>query len=105
MKRDMDMVRNLLLKIKTAPPRASWKQIITTDDNDEAASALWHLQLVEESGLIKSTPVHLQGYRLPENIELTWEGHDFLDSIRDPKIWEKTKNGAEAALAGSPSTC
>jgi Hypothetical protein (DUF2513) len=28
---------------------------------------------------------------------LTWAGHDFLDSIRDPKIWEKTKKGAEAA--------
>jgi hypothetical protein len=28
---------------------------------------------------------------------LTWEGHDFLDSIRDPKIWEKTKKGVEGA--------
>lgn len=24
---------------------------------------------------------------------LTWQGHDFLDSVRDPEIWEKTKNG------------
>lgn len=22
---------------------------------------------------------------------LTWQGHDLIDSIRDPKIWEKTK--------------
>ncbi len=28
---------------------------------------------------------------------LTWEGHDFLDSVRDPKIWAKTKDGALAA--------
>jgi hypothetical protein len=28
---------------------------------------------------------------------LSWYGHDFLDSIRDPKIWERTKRGAEAA--------
>jgi hypothetical protein len=28
---------------------------------------------------------------------LTWEGHDFLNSIRDPKIWEKTKKGVEGA--------
>ena len=28
---------------------------------------------------------------------LTWNGHDFLDSIRDPKIWAKTKSGAAAA--------
>jgi Hypothetical protein (DUF2513) len=25
------------------------------------------------------------------------DGHDFLDSIRDPEIWRKTKEGAEAA--------
>jgi hypothetical protein len=28
---------------------------------------------------------------------LTWQGHDFLDSVRDPKIWAKTKEGALAA--------
>jgi hypothetical protein len=22
---------------------------------------------------------------------LTWQGHDFLDSVRDPEIWEKDK--------------
>ena len=28
---------------------------------------------------------------------LTSSGHDFLDSIRDPEIWKKTKDGAKAA--------
>jgi hypothetical protein len=97
MKRDMDLVRELLLKIEAAPPRASWKAIVTTTDNDEAEKALWHLKLIEEAGLIRSKPLHVQGMRYPEMIELTWEGHDFLDSVRDPKIWEKTKEGAEAA--------
>lgn len=23
--------------------------------------------------------------------EMTWEGHQFLDTIRDPKVWSKTK--------------
>ena len=40
---------------------------------------------------------HIHGHRLPENIELTWAGHDLLDSVRDPKIWAKTKHGALAA--------
>ncbi len=30
-------------------------------------------------------------------IALTWQGHDFLDSIRDPEIWQKTKTGAASA--------
>ena len=25
------------------------------------------------------------------------DGHDFLDSIRDPDVWDKTKKGALAA--------
>ena len=28
---------------------------------------------------------------------LTWAGHDFLDSVRDPEVWSKTKKGAMAA--------
>ena len=28
---------------------------------------------------------------------LTWRGHDFLDSVRDPEIWRKTKEGATKA--------
>ena len=28
---------------------------------------------------------------------LSWQGHDFLDSIRDPEVWNKTKKGAAAA--------
>ncbi|WP_126941637.1 DUF2513 domain-containing protein, partial [Xanthomonas sp. BRIP62409] len=25
---------------------------------------------------------------------ITSDGHDFLDSVRDPEIWRKTKSGA-----------
>lgn len=25
---------------------------------------------------------------------MTWEGHDFLDCVRDPDMWKKTKDGA-----------
>ncbi|MFG1375448.1 DUF2513 domain-containing protein [Xanthobacter autotrophicus] len=31
------------------------------------------------------------------DLRLTWQGHDFIDSVRDPKVWENTKNGATAA--------
>ena len=26
---------------------------------------------------------------------LTWQGHEFLNSIRDPEVWSKTKEGAK----------
>ena len=25
---------------------------------------------------------------------LTWAGHDFLDTVRDPEVWTRTKDGA-----------
>jgi hypothetical protein len=25
------------------------------------------------------------------DLDLTWQGHEFLDSVRDPDIWQKTK--------------
>jgi hypothetical protein len=29
--------------------------------------------------------------------KLTWAGHDFLDSVRDPKIWSATKDKVKKA--------
>ena len=30
---------------------------------------------------------------------LTWEGHEFLDAVRDPEVWTQTKKGAEEVKA------
>jgi hypothetical protein len=29
--------------------------------------------------------------------KLTWSGHEFVDAVRDPVIWAKTRSGAKAA--------
>ncbi len=26
--------------------------------------------------------------------QLTWQGHDFIDAVRDPEVWRRTKDGA-----------
>lgn len=28
-------------------------------------------------------------------LQLTWHGQDFLDSVRDPTVWDKTRDGAK----------
>lgn len=35
---------------------------------------------------------------------LTMDGHDFLDTIRDPEMWAKTKQGANAVKSWSLDT-
>jgi hypothetical protein len=51
---------------------------------------------MEEAGLIDAYHDGDREYGTFEwNIRrLTWEGHEFLDAVRDPEIWRKTKAGA-----------
>jgi DNA-binding transcriptional ArsR family regulator len=57
-----------------------------------------HLKLLIEAGLIDANQKQgistVGGWYVRR---LTWDGHEFLDTIRDPEIWRKTKEGASAA--------
>lgn len=35
--------------------------------------------------------------------EMTWDGHEFLDNIRDNQIWKQTKNAANKVTGASLS--
>lgn len=99
MRRDMDLIRKLVLKIEE----------LTTGPNDlfiakpselglagyTDAEIQYHFDLMVEGGLIDT------GGAIPFNNirfrRLTVAGHDFVDSVRDDAIWAKTKSGALAA--------
>lgn len=102
MKRDMDLVRSLLLEIEdgkewfetmsdaTAAALGTEGSGLSQEDADRLE---YHLTLLEDAGLAEFTKTG-EGW-IPER--LTWKGHDFADSVRDDEIWQKTKAGAEAA--------
>ena len=95
MKRDMDLIRSLLIGIESVPPseRAYFLP-------NMSSSIGHHLDLINAHGLIKlrhgpsRDDDSGQWYVLAE---LTWAGHDFVDTVRDDEIWRKTKEGAKAA--------
>ncbi len=29
------------------------------------------------------------------HLQLTWQGHEFLESVRDPEVWARTMAGAK----------
>lgn len=105
MKRDMDIIRDILLRIeggqKAFEPISSeiaTRLGITLEtplSRDEAERLRGHLELLKRAGFIEIDAVSGPGIYYIGAI--TWAGHDFIDSVRDPKIWEKTKSGAEAA--------
>ena len=101
MRREMDLIRELLLKLEALPLRTGSVVHVMPDDKEiridgfDAEAIEYHARLLVEAGLINpGTSRTMQGITFKC---LTWAGHDFLDSIRDPEIWAKTKKGATAA--------
>ncbi|MBB6262099.1 hypothetical protein FHS77_002667 [Paenochrobactrum gallinarii] len=101
--RDMDTVRNLLLDIEKGHTRftvisQSTAEILYMPEasnlsEDEAQKLEYHLTLLEQAGFITVRSKSGGGQWVVELI--TWQGHDFLETIRDPIIWDKTKDGAK----------
>jgi hypothetical protein len=100
MKRDMDLIRELMLKLESYPkepidvvqirpyvPEPLWIR----DYVFSAPELVYHLELIEEAGFIENMDLPGYFYRL------SWTGHDFLDSVRSPDVWDKTKKVAAAA--------
>lgn len=95
-KRDMDYVRELLLQIE-ADPRfdgTSWFTLTETDEFSGGHSTEelgYHLTMLVEADFIRGQ----LGFGMPAISKLTWKGHEFLDDIRDPDIWDRTKERAK----------
>ncbi|KWA05641.1 hypothetical protein WL26_23915 [Burkholderia cepacia] len=101
MKRDMDLIRELMLKLEALPMRPGGIVHITPNaeevqvDGYDVEQIGYHLSLIKEAGLVDTAgmrPMVGIGFR-----QLSWAGHDFLDSVRSPDVWDKTKQAATAA--------
>jgi hypothetical protein len=99
--RDMDLIRELLLKLESLPIRPGGIAHITPDAEEVRVPGYsveqidYHLMQMRDAGLIDEGGVRPMigiGFR-----KLTWSGHDLLDSIRGHENWAKTKNVAKAA--------
>ena len=102
MKRDMDLIRTLLLRLEALPIRAGGTAHIPPDAHEIAVDGKtpdeieFHLKLLCDAGYIDvgggGKPMEGISFR-----KLTWAGNDFLDTVRDPAIWHETKEGAKKA--------
>ena len=98
MKREMDLVRDLLLQIEQFDQGYGGDVEIEAGDHEPQVVAE-HLRLLLEARLIEGDAVPDDEYAFDHILptRLTWLGHDFLDTVRDPEIWKKTKEGALSA--------
>lgn len=99
MKRDMDLVRRLLLIVEGE----TYPRMVTISPGENSfnseAPMYKHFDLLKEADFLRgnitnsgSDSEHNELYYI--DTELTWKGYEFLDSVRDPDIWKKTKEGA-----------
>jgi len=90
MKRDMDLVRRILLAVE-----AKQDGYLPLEDlavpGYSAEQIAYHTCLLQEAGLIEGTACN--GPSGPEVIpvKLTWAGHELLDLARERSIWQEAK--------------
>jgi Hypothetical protein (DUF2513) len=93
MKRDMELAREILHRIEDCSD--PWGKGMNLDFPDRTQNELaYNVKLLKEAGLIEAIDVsgsEGMGF-IPQS--LTNEGHDFLDAIRNDKVWGKVTEKA-----------
>jgi hypothetical protein len=90
MKRDMELIRQMLLAAEAHPDAHLYS--FPPEVQADAPAIQVHARMLVDAGFLvqeKTAAGGRYGWRM------TWAGHEFVDEIRDPEIWRKTKEGAE----------
>lgn len=91
MKRDLDLVRQVLLQIEALPagPPAQYRM---SEIDDPVLLA--HFELVIAAGLVNGKIARSQGVRgdVISISGLTWEGHEWIEMVRSETMWDETKS-------------
>jgi hypothetical protein len=88
----------LLLKLEPISGPHAWRLIGPSDPEVQVEGHApdeieYHLQMLVEQGFVeRPRSGAMQGIMFKK---LTWGGHDYLDAVRDPKVWHKTKDATD----------
>ena len=105
MKRDMDLVRNILLAVESAEEpltnttlSLALKKLYMDDSQfPSGRTIVGHIEIMEEAELVSVKLVrHMGGSSAFLGLRMTWHGQDFLDNARNPSIWEKARPKMES---------
>ena len=91
MKRDMDLVRDILLAYEMNGHFPNFDECLKGYSTEEVE---YHINLMLNAGLLEAlfVPNSLNARMgIPYGYRMTWDGHDFLDAARDETRWKKAK--------------
>ena len=101
MKRDMDLVRSILLQVEDADGGCESGQLEFMGRSQ--AEVYYHIELMQQRGLIDATLRRdWNGGVVYASISgLTWDGQDFLDSMRDDRVWARAKKAVKDSVGST----
>jgi Hypothetical protein (DUF2513) len=86
LKRDMDLIRYILLEIEEKESTTSWTTLSLEGYSDEQVN--YHLDLLDQVGFLEVKKLINERHMVRN---LTMRGHDFLDNAKNESVWNKTK--------------
>lgn len=91
MKRDMDLVREILLHVSES--NESVDASVFIDNHNDLDKIIYTIDIMKEAGFIKASiqKAFPNNYISASIKSITWSGHDLLDSIRSEKVWKEVK--------------
>lgn len=100
MKLDKELVREILLAIEAHDqPPLGWIELKLEGRESDLVS--YHVMQLDGAGFIVGQKLGgLNSFKW-EPKHLTYQGHEFLETIRDGEVWALTKSGAEKAGSAS----
>lgn len=108
MKRNLDLVRSILLIVEEAEGHLEIKDLFKARDRIKGCEftdgeIIYHVELLIAHGFIDGKLTRdLSGEIIEGCINgLTWDGADFLESMRDNGVWEKAKDAIKRTVGST----
>ncbi|MHC4098630.1 MAG: DUF2513 domain-containing protein [Planctomycetota bacterium] len=89
MKRDMELIRKILITLQDSNQTQGSIPLKFDGYSDDQIS--YHVKILAEQGIIAANNCSSMKNFAWRAKGLTWEGHDYIDAIRDEARWQKVK--------------
>lgn len=99
MKRDMDLVRKILLAVEEEKDDLEGITDFAIEDYSSAQIS-HHVVIMEQAGLIEAHIAPTMDGVMYIVRRLTWEGHEFLDAARNESFWNQAKEKVVETTGG-----
>lgn len=97
MKRDLDLIRDIMLRIE-ASNKTSFMAPDFMDLCDNENTLYYNIHLMYQAGFIDAFDVSSCGFVFPQ-YQIQWlsnSGCEYLDSVRNNSVWAKTKTALKS---------